>query len=373
MANISRRKWFQKSLLASSAILTGGIPSAQGIPCIHENVNLEYLPLNANENPYGPSEKAKEAVMEALQIANRYPFESIQKLKTKLAERFKLKPSNFMLTAGSTEVLSLLGQHVGLQKGEILSPDPSFPTLMRFGERCGAKIRKVSMHGKKRIDLNLLLDEISENTTLVNVVNPNNPTSTEVDPDELREFCRKVPSNVLICADEAYIEFSKKGTASSVMDLVNELPNLIVCRTFSKAYGLAGLRIGYAVSSEENIQAIRSRHTGWEMSAGIAPVAAATAALDDQDFITSYILRNQQGRNIVYRAFDKWGVEYYPSSTNFIYAKTTRFGEDIQRKLRKDKIAVSKWQGIMDGHFRISISEMNHMHQFVDTVEKYLI
>ena len=374
MCALNRRQWLQRSLLASSTILLSNPAHlwGQAVEDI-ENPHHPLLRLNWNENPLGPPQSAIKAVTEALQEANRYPDAKINELKQKLADRHGVSNEEVMITAGSTELLSLLGQHVGLQKGEILTAWPSFPTMIRFGELCGASVKKVDINNKGVIDLQALKDGISENTTLVFVCNPNNPPSTEVDHEQLISFCKRVPSDKLICVDEAYIEYSRQGSAGSMVKLVKELPNLIVCRTFSKAYGLAGLRIGYAISQKANIDALRQRHLGFELSAGIAPVSGAMAALEDPNFLDTCVKANQAGREILYKAFDQWGVSYNQSATNFVYAKSQPFDPEVVAKLRAEEILISQWPGIMTGHIRISIGREEEMRQFVGALEKYLI
>jgi histidinol-phosphate aminotransferase len=374
MAHLSRRSWLQKSLLASSAMLVGGPGTAllarpqRPSPKYFEP---DYIRLNSNENPYGPSPRAREAMIQSLDRANRYPFDDIGTLKEALAQQLKVKPEEILLTAGSTEVLSLLGQHVGLLKGEMVLPWPSFPTALRFGEACGASMRKVDLDKKDRVDLDALLSAIGPNTTMVYLCNPNNPTSTEVDADDLRAFCRAVPSDVLIGVDEAYIEYSKKGLSSSLVPLIHELPNLIICRTFSKVYGLAGLRIGYAVSSQDNIAALRARHLGREMATGVLPVAAAQASLDNTEFLQKCIEKNEEARQMVYQAFDKWGVHYADSSTSFLYVRNDRFPKDVRAQLRKDNILITQWAD-MTRHIRISIGKPEEMELFLQAMEKYV-
>lgn len=370
---INRRDWIKQSLLASGALLISGATSAHGFATpIRKSVSGEPLQLNWNENPYGPSEAALKAVNEAMQYANRYPDDMMLKVKAQLAKKHSVSSSNILLTAGSTEILSLLGQHVGLQKGEILTPFPTFPTALRFGETCGATIKKVALDEEDRIDLDKVLDAISSNTKLIFICNPNNPTSTEVPTQDLRNFCKQVPEDVLICIDEAYIEYSKVGDVANMIPLVNELGNLIVCRTFSKAYGLAGLRMGYAVSHYTNINALRDRHLGFEISTGWPPLVAASAALDDPDFLTMCVKKNEEGRNIVYKAFYKWGVKYNISSTNFIYARHDRFDRDVVDKLEERGILITKWPDMTE-HIRISIGKPEEMKQFVGVVEEFLV
>jgi histidinol-phosphate aminotransferase len=328
--------------------------------------------LNWNENPFGPSPKAIKAVNDAVVNANRYPDAMISELKDLLARDYGLSPSNFLITAGSTEVLSLLGQHAGLMKGEILTPYPSFPTLLRFGETCGASIRKVQLDSEHKIDLQAVKAGITTKTKLIFICNPNNPTSTEVDKDELMAFCKSVPADVLICVDEAYIEYSKHGIEGSMAPLVRDLPNLIICRTFSKAYGIAGLRIGYAISNQENIAAIAIRHPGWELSAGVAPVSAALASYKDDEFLNKCIRKNEEGRQIVYNALDKWGIGYSKSSTNFIYIESARFSKDVVSGLRENNVLITKWPDMKE-HIRISIGKPDEMKVFVDRVEQFII
>jgi len=374
MDSMNRRNWLQKSLLTSTTLLTGGAV-VRPFHQYHKPINLteEFLPLHWNENPYGPSKLAIEAVKNIAKSGHRYPDDTVQDLKEKIAQNHDLLDENVMITAGSTELLSLLGQHAGLKGGEIITPWASFPTLIRFGQRTGATISKVPLSPNNTLDLDSVLNSISDKTSLVFICNPNNPTSTEVENEMLRNFCKKVPKHVLIVVDEAYIEFSKLGGQGSMVSLVSELSNLIVCRTFSKAYGLAGFRIGYGISQSDNIRALRNRHLGFELSAGIAPLAAAISAMGDQEHLDLVINKNQLGREIVYSAFDKWGVAYNDSSTNFLYAKSNRFEADLVSKLKTDKILITKWPGIMKDHVRISISKPEHMERFVSSASKYLL
>lgn len=372
---INRRQWLQQSLFASASVLLAGAPIAQGCASERRSELLQdngLILLNWNENPYGPPEVAVKAVNEAIKYTNRYPDEETDKLKRKLAAKFKLTENNFLITAGSTEVLSLLGQHVALQKGEILTPYPTFPTALRFGEHAGAGIKKVKLDSNDRIDLDRVLDAVSSKTTMIFICNPNNPTGTEVPTEDLRRFCKQVPDNVLICVDEAYMEYSQAGSLGSMIPLVKEQTNLVVCRTFSKAYGLAGLRIGYAVSHESNIQALRGRHLGSEISAGWPPLVAANAVLDNPEFINKCVMKNEEGRGIVYQAYDEWGVKYNPSSTNFIYARDDRFEGNLVAKMRDRGILITKWPDMTD-HIRVSIGKPDHMRKFVEVVKEFLV
>ena len=374
MSKINRRKWIQKNVLAASLLALGCRTNFDAVeqPLLTTIDNNTPLPLHWNENPYGPSPKAIQAVNNVMTKANRYPDDMVAELTEILAIKYAVKTENVLLTNGSTEILGLVGHQVGAEKGEILMPFPSFPTMAMFGMGSGATVKKVPLDNNNCIDLDQTLAAITDKTKVVFICNPNNPTSTEVDNAALKAFCRAVPKEVLVFVDEAYIEYAKLGAASSMIPLVPELSNLMVCRTFSKAYGLAGLRLGYAISNKTNIDALNSRYVGVGFATGWPALVAAKATLADTDFLTNGIQQNQAGKAIVYQAFEKWGVPFSESSTNFIYAESKRFVPDVQTKLKAENILITKWSD-MTNHIRISISEPKHMRQFVEVVEQFLV
>lgn len=374
MSNINRRQWLQKSAFTASLLALGCRTNfeAAAKPIQNGFIQTTPLPLHWNENPFGPSEKATQAVMDIMTKANRYPDDMVAELKGILAQKYAVDNSQVLLTNGSTEILGLVGQQIGFDKGELVIPFPSFPTMAMFAAGSGATIKKVPLTKDKHIDLDQTLAAISEKTKVVFICNPNNPTSTEVDNAALKTFCRAVPKNVLVFVDEAYIEFSKLGAAGSMIPLVNELSNLMVCRTFSKAYGLAGLRLGYAIASKAHIDTLKGKYVGAEFATGWPALVAAKATMEDANFIENCIQKNQEGRDIVYRAFDKWGVGYSVSSTNFLYVESKHFVSDVRDKLKAKNILITKWPDMVD-HIRISISEPQHMTQFVEVVEEFLV
>lgn len=371
---INRRQWIQKSTVAASLLALGCRTNFDltSQPAQKSSKNTPPLPLHWNENPFGPAKSAVQAVTEVLSKANRYPDDMVAELKNSLAGKFSLKTENVLLTNGSTEILGLVGQQAGFNKGEIVIPWPSFPTIAFFGESSGASIRKVPLGDDNRIDLDQVLAAISAKTKVVFICNPNNPTSTEVDQAALKAFCRAVPKSVLVLVDEAYIEYSSLGAAGSMIPLVQELSNLMVCRTFSKAYGLAGLRLGYAIASKKQIDLLNSRYVGRDFATGWPALVAAKATMADTDFINQCVQKNHIGKDIVYQAFDKWGVGYDKSSTNFIYAQSKSFVPEVREKLKAENILITKWPD-MHNHVRISIGNPEHMKQFVKTVEQFLV
>ena len=361
---MKRRKWLQNSVISGA-----GLMMSPGLAMLmEEEKDLHKIyRLHWNENHFGPSKSVIQAIQDAVPTGNLYWDEKIDILKNDLAKMQGRKEDQYLITSGSTEVLTLLGQHVGLQGKTILTGAKSFPTLPMFGQRCGAKVRYVQMN-EYFLDLDHFSESIDSDTGLVFICNPNNPTSTELEPDELTSFCRRVPENVLVCIDEAYIEFSNGGVEKSLIGLVDELPNLIIVRTFSKAYGMAGFRLGYACSQAQNIRALFTRYPAIGMAPGLLPVVGGIAALKDQRFVRYAVDQVDKGKQIVYDAFDRWEIGYPRSSTNFIYARKDGFIPDVRKKLRQENILITQWPSMTD-HIRISVGKSEWMQKLVNELE----
>jgi histidinol-phosphate aminotransferase len=189
--------------------------------------------------------------------------------------------------------------------------------------------------------------------------------------DELRDFCHSISKDTMVFVDEAYIEFTPKGLASSLAQMVTSTSNLIVARTFSKIYGLAGLRVGYAFAHPEIIKQLKRYHIGFELNMPITSLYAALTAADDQHFVDDCKLQNQQAKQIVYTAFDAWGVSYTPSHTNFVYFSTDKFGPNIVETLEKHQIMIRDY-GDQPGFARVSIGTRDQMEHFVTSLKQFL-
>ena len=364
---MNRRNWFKSSAgLSLAPFIPYVLKGLETSPAIHE----EMLRLHWNENPHGPSFKAKTAMVDYLSKINHYPDDYIAELKTDLANLYGCANENILITAGSTEILSLLGEDIGLEKGHLLMSEFSFPTLAMFTERSGGDFRMIPLGKDYLIDLEGLLREIREDTSFVFICNPNNPTSSYHPKQKLIDFMSRVPERVKVCIDEAYIQFSRDGELGSMIDQVSKFKNLIVCRTFSKAFGLAGMRVGFAIGHPDYIRQIGERHPGLGWSNSLSAVVAARVAMHDTDHLNEIVRQNEKSRVIVYNAFDQWGVDYVDSNTNFIYAKSTAFHDDVVTKLKDDGIMITKWPNMID-HFRISLGKTEWMERFVTAIEKY--
>ncbi len=278
----------------------------------------DIIKLASNENPLGPSRKAIAAMKTAARQMHLYPDGNSFYLKQKLAAKLNLAPSNLILGSGSNEVLELIGHALLSPEAEVVVSQYCFAVYPIVTALFGARLKVVPAKNYGH-DLEAMLAAITPATRVVFVANPNNPTGTVVKPEQLARFVDAVPPNVLLALDEAYIEFLEEP-----LDLLPDLregrrPNVILCRTFSKIYGLAGLRLGYGIGHPDLIADLEKIRQPFNINA--VAQAAAFAALDDDAHAAKTRKVNFRGLRLYTRQFRKLGLDYVPSSANFILVK----------------------------------------------------
>ncbi|MFL6720720.1 MAG: pyridoxal phosphate-dependent aminotransferase [Sphingomonas sp.] len=275
--------------------------------------------LTYNENPYGPSPKALAAMADAASKGCYYADDATDRLRAMIAERFGLTPANVVIGNGSTEVLSAAALEWG-RRGAIICPDLFFDEPLRVAERHDARLIRVPLRPDMNVDLDAMAAAAAANkAAMVYLCNPNNPTAMLVDPDALRAFSAQLPAGTTLLVDEAYNELTDRPQANSMLDLVKSGHDVIVSRTFSKIYGLAGLRIGYALSTPANAQRISDNIMTIDL--GTSALAAAIASLNDQAFMTFSKNRILEGRSMILDAAQKAGVDVLPSQANFVFVR----------------------------------------------------
>ena len=254
----SRRDWLRSSVGIGGLLLAPEmVLSNQEIKKFNPRPLLETIKLSSNENPYGPSELVQKAVVKAFDHGCRYPYAYSDKLAIKLAKKHGVDPESIIITGGSTEGLKITGLTFTQGGGEIIAGQPTFLAMMDFAEQWGAKINWVPVDKNKGYDLNSIKDQININTKLVFLCNPNNPTGTVIPKNSLKDFCINASKKTIIFSDEAYYDFIQEADYPSMDTLVREGANVIVSKTFSKVYGLAGLRIGYLIAPPHLAKQIR--------------------------------------------------------------------------------------------------------------------
>ena len=275
----SRRNWLKNSAAVLAGI--GMAPNLWAIDYPSKN-SAGIILLNSNENAYGPSAATKRAMADALSNSNRYPDDQIPALKKQLADFWDVGTEHILMGAGSSEILGLTFLMVSGKKGNIISAEPSYRVWNGQAESFGLKVNRVPLTNKKTLDLGAMLAAIDEQTTLVYVCNPNNPTGTFVEDAPLRNFVEQCSKKCMVLIDEAYTEFAE---LPSLKDIAIKNPNVVVAKTFSKIYGLAGARIGYAIAHPDTIKRLSSLQPWPDVSISMVTAAAASAALKDQAFV----------------------------------------------------------------------------------------
>ncbi len=276
-----------------------------------------------------------------------------------------------MITAGSSEILGLVGLTYGIEGGDVLGCHPTFDFAMRYAERIGCTWSRTPLTADYNYNLLGLDAETGPFTRLIFICNPNNPTGTEIPHAELRAFCLDQSRRHPVFVDEAYIEFSSRGRKNSMVDLVAEQPNVIVARTFSKIHGLAGLRVGYALAHPSTIALLKNYHTGRNVTVSSAGAAAASACLEDPEFESFCREKIVHGRGLVCMAFDSWGVDYMHSAASFICFKNDKFSMSPREAMQKENILIRDYDDF-PGWSRVSIGTVPEMNTFIAAAKKYI-
>jgi len=293
------------------------------------------IKLSSNENPHGPSPKARKAMTEAVHISNRYPWEVTTALREKIAALYGLTKEHVTMGAGSSELLGVISLMAAMNKGNAVAPDPTFRLWMPAARNLGMPVKLVAVTAKKETDLQQMLDAMDEHTNMVYVCNPGNPTGNVIPSGELETFIRKVAPRCLLLLDEAYTEFSDEP---SMAKWVDEYPNLVIAKTFSKIYGMAGARAGFALAAPATIKKMNALQPWPNAGTSAVSLAGALASLEDQAFVGYCKKENAKAKEVFYAALKKAGMPHVPSHTSFVYFDTASYSKDVRELLEKNNI-----------------------------------
>jgi histidinol-phosphate aminotransferase len=295
------------------------------------------IKLASNENPLGPSPKAIERITAHLPSISLYPDPTCVELREKLAPRLGVDPEQIIVGNGSDELLVFIAGAYVEPGMSTLTADTTFSEYTFATTLFGGTTRYAPMQDG-RFDLSAMAEMIDESTAVAFICNPNNPTGTYITRSELAEFLRAVPDHVLVVVDEAYNEYAEAEDYTHAAELVDSYPNLLVLRTFSKIYGLAGLRIGYGVASGKIVSDLRLTKEPFNVNS--VAQAAAIGALDDEGFLAHSRATNAAGKELLYRSLDELGIHYYPTQANFICMHLRKDSMDVFRTLMDRGITI---------------------------------
>ncbi|MCL1975885.1 MAG: histidinol-phosphate transaminase [Firmicutes bacterium] len=338
-----------------------------------EEVEAEYgvkvkAKLASNENPLGVSPLAMAAIEKEIANCFLYPEGSSPRVRHKLAARLDLPPEQIFLATGGDHILTLLGNAFVNQGDEVIAGAPSFYTYTLSTLIMGGILVKVPLTNHV-YDLDAVLNAITPQTKLIFFCNPNNPTGTIVHKDKVADFMSKIPDHCVVVFDEAYFEFiSDPDYGDGVEDYVKKDANVVVLRTFSKLYGLAGLRIGYAVAAAHLAPVLGRVMPPFPVNR-LAQVAAE-AAMDDQEFVAAVIKNNNEGRAYLNAEFDKLGMKYAPSYGNFIFVDTGMPAPQTNEALLKRGLVIRPGhQWGCETYLRITIGTPAENEAFIEALK----
>ncbi|MCK9170455.1 MAG: histidinol-phosphate transaminase [Treponema sp.] len=336
---------------------------------IQEKYHLtRILKLASNENQYGTSPKALEAMKDSLTSSNIYPDPFCIGLRKKLGIKYGFDSSgdNVIISSGACGILSLLGEVFICESDEVIFCTPTFGIYESTCERNGGIPIALPLTADQRFDLDAIQRAVTPKTKMIFICNPNNPSGTAVDSAELKRLINTLPKNIIIVVDEAYIEFADDPAVESMIPETADNGNLIVIRTFSKIYGLAGQRLGYSFMNKE-LHAVLQKSTPVFVATRTA-LAGAMAALDDDEFVEKTRKGNSEGRAYLTKELRSMGWTVYPSYTNFLYADSGYNAASLADELEKKGL-------IIRGNFpcsRITIGTMEQNREVIEIIRQTL-
>ncbi|MCK8491419.1 MULTISPECIES: pyridoxal phosphate-dependent aminotransferase [Spirosoma] len=325
--------------------------------------------LLANENPLGIAPSAKEALVKAADLGNRYAWMEFGQLKELIATDEGVKATNIMMSPGSSDILMAAADHFAKAGGTILTSAFTYDDLLRRAEKMGAKIKAIPMTKDYKYDLPAIKASLTPDVKLVYIVNPNNPTGTIVPTAELEAFCREVAPKVPVFLDEAYIDFYEPADRPKLGKLVADGQNVILARTFSKIHGFAGLRLGYAIAQPEMLKTLHA-YTNGDFAVSITTLMAGIASYKDKEWQNHCRAENAKARTYTTKALADMGYEVIPSAANFILFPIRMKPKTFENQMFANGIGIQTRELNGQPFCRVSVGTSEEMVMFVDSFKK---
>lgn len=328
--------------------------------------------LASNENRLGCSSKVEVAVLKALKEIQDYPDPVARRLRQAIADRNHVSPENIMLAAGSESIISIICRAIFKEHEHAITADATFVGFFVQAGVMGIDVKKVPVTESYAFDIDRILEEVDENTKAVYIANPNNPTGTYIRKTDYNRLIRELPDSVLLIADEAYFEYAK-DVEDYPHAADNLKSNIIILRTFSKAYGLAGFRIGYAIAHKDLINMLMKAKLTFEPTS--CAQAAALAAYNDTEFLQKSVKMVQTGRENLYRFFDEHQITYVKSISNSVLMcleNESEASEFTQSMLEEGVILRQVSAFGLPNCIRITIGDQDDMQHFQKSFEKVM-
>jgi histidinol-phosphate aminotransferase len=363
--SISRRRFAH--LLSIGAVAAAVRPPIFAASAVTAPAN-GVVRLSANENPYGPSSRALQAMNEAFSLAWRYPDEQNQLLIDSLAKLNEVDHNQILLGDGSSEILEICAAAFTDRNRKLVAGDPTFEAILNYAKAGGAEVVKVPL--TTSFAHNLPKMGVAGKGGLIYICNPNNPTASITPKKELANFIARTPSETMILVDEAYFHFADSHEYESVIPLIKDHSNLVVARTFSKIYGMAGLRCGYCVAQKETIDRMRP-HQMWD-SVNCMALAAANVSISDSDQVTTGRRRNREVRDFTVAQLEAMGYKSIPSQANFIMVDVKHPVVPLIGALKDKNVHVGRLFPALPNHMRLTIGKKSEMEAFLSAFRQVM-
>lgn len=328
------------------------------------------IKMASNENPLGPSPKAVKAIQESLADLNRYPDADASVLRQAIAGQYGVEKQQVITTNGADELITLISEAFLEQGDEIIVPFPSFSEYDFGAHIMGADVKKVPFDEGFHYNVEKILEAVTEKTKIVYICSPNNPTGTYITKPQMEHLLAEL-KDVLVVFDGAYSQFADKEDHTDGLEFVKDGHPLIALQTFSKIYGIAGIRIGFGIASEHIIKSILKVKEPFNVNT-LAQIAAS-AAITDTEHVEASFHANQQGRDFLYKNFERLGLSYTETTANFILVQIGENGEEIYQQLMAKGVIVryGKIWGLPE-HIRVTVGTMEENEFFINALSEIL-
>ncbi len=371
MNTTDRRNWLRTVALGGGFTLLGGVSAmAAPAPAPLRRILAEGpVKLNSNENPFGPSQAVRNAMVRQMDLGCRYPFQQLYALEKIIAAKEEVPASSVVVTGGSTEGLQAAGLVYGLQGGELIAADPTFQSMLTYAEYFGAYVHRVPLTESLHHDLEAMQRHITSKTRLIFICNPNNPSGTLLDAGQLKDFIYANDQRAVVFSDEAYYDYITVPDYPSMVELVKEGRNVIVSKTFSKVYGLAGLRIGYLIARPDIASRLREALMA---NTNMLAILAAQAALEDKEFYQFSIAQNEKAKAHIYGELEAMKLPFIKSHTNFVFFKSGMEVGPLIERMADRNVQIGRPFPPLTDWARISTGSMEEVQAFTSALRDVL-
>ena len=324
--------------------------------------------INSNENPWGPSEKAKNAYLNAFSQASRYPDFASEEIKERIAKVEGVKAENVFICAGLSELLNLMADLQGVQKGTMVSAHPTFDLMPALAAKLGGKWIKVPVNGAMQHDLIAMQNAITPDTKLVYICNPGNPTATIVNPNELSLFIDRNWQKSLIFIDEAYNDYIPFPASHTMISKIREGKDILIGKTLSKVHGFAGLRMAYAIGSQKVISEL-NHYRPWAFGVSGTAYQAAMISLEDKEHIAEIVKRTNEIKSSTIASLQAMGYKPILSYTNFVMFPIQQEGSTFVKTMADKGVDLRSWNFNNQNYCRVSIGTREDMDLFLSAMK----